>query len=170
MTTSVAPEPSRRTCRCGGLFPGTPGATAVWTVPCCSSTSPGSRRCRRRSPTRGRVGSEEVRDVINATFTSILELAHDQRGSLLKFGGDAVLLLLEGGGAALRAAVAARQMLDRLRARNPVATSGGEVTLGATVGVHVGPIDLFQLRGARSVGRGAVRACARARGAAPRAR
>lgn len=91
----------------------------------------------------GRVGSEEVRDVINATFTAILELAYDQGGSLLKFGGDAVLLLFEGDDAAARAAVAARRMLDRLLTRNPVHTSGGGVTLGATVGVHAGPVDLF---------------------------
>lgn len=92
---------------------------------------------------RGRIGAEEIRDVINATFSSILDVAYADGGSLLKFGGDAILLLFEGDRAPVRAARAARGMLDTLLARNPVKTSGGPIMLGATVGVSAGPVDLF---------------------------
>jgi class 3 adenylate cyclase/tetratricopeptide (TPR) repeat protein len=92
---------------------------------------------------RGRIGAEEIRDVINATFSAILDVAYADGGSLLKFGGDAILVLFDGDSAVPRASRAARMMLDVLLARNPVRTSAGTIRLGATVGVSAGPIDLY---------------------------
>ena len=44
----------------------------------------------------GRAGAEEVTEVMNATFAALLAVAYAQGGGLLKFGGDALLLLYEG--------------------------------------------------------------------------
>ena len=41
----------------------------------------------------GRIGAEEVRDVVNRTFEGLLDLSSSHGASLLKFGGDALLLL-----------------------------------------------------------------------------
>ena len=55
----------------------------------------------------GRVGAEEVTDAIASCFNELLAVAHGVGGSLLKFGGDAMLLLFTGDGHAERAARAA---------------------------------------------------------------
>src|SRR5207249_1536361 len=44
----------------------------------------------------GRLGAEEITDVIGSTFAELLVPAYEDGGSLLKFGGDALLLLFEG--------------------------------------------------------------------------
>src|SRR5215467_14800625 len=46
----------------------------------------------------GRAGAEEVTDVMNATFSALLDQAYALGGGLLKFGGDALLLLYQGDG------------------------------------------------------------------------
>ena len=57
---------------------------------------------------QGRAGAEEVTEVMNATFAALLAVAYEQGGGLLKFGGDALLLLYDGEDHAARAARAAR--------------------------------------------------------------
>src|SRR5919206_3737530 len=55
----------------------------------------------------GKAGAEEVTDVMNRTFSALLEVAYSHGGGLLKFGGDALLLLFsdsEHGGRAAQAA------------------------------------------------------------------
>src|SRR5437899_13043094 len=42
---------------------------------------------------KGKVGAEELTDVLGACFTRLLAIAYGNGGSLLKFGGDALLLL-----------------------------------------------------------------------------
>src|ERR1044071_6916502 len=63
----------------------------------------------------GRAGAEEVTEVMNATFSALLEVAYAEGGGLLKFGGDALLLLYEEAGHAARAAQAAFDMRRTLR-------------------------------------------------------
>ena len=55
----------------------------------------------------GKVGAEEVADAINACFEELLGVAYQCGGNLLKFGGDALLLLFTGEDHATRAAHAA---------------------------------------------------------------
>src|SRR5262245_2223902 len=45
---------------------------------------------------RGRIGAEELTEVLNRVFGAMLELAYERGGSLLKFGGDALLLFFTG--------------------------------------------------------------------------
>src|SRR5918992_5784338 len=44
----------------------------------------------------GKAGAEQVNDVMNATFGRLLEDAYSYGGGLLKFGGDALLILFDG--------------------------------------------------------------------------
>src|SRR3954452_11310579 len=45
---------------------------------------------------KGRLGAEEVTDVMSATFAQILAIAYDSAGGLVKLGGDALLLFFDG--------------------------------------------------------------------------
>ena len=45
---------------------------------------------------RGRIGAEELTSVLDLVFSRMLEIAYLQGGSLLKFGGDALLLMFTG--------------------------------------------------------------------------
>jgi len=42
---------------------------------------------------RGRIGAEELTELLNRVFGQMLALAYERGGSLLKFGGDALLLM-----------------------------------------------------------------------------
>src|SRR5690349_24588415 len=77
----------------------------------------------------GKAGAEEVTDVMNATFAALLQVAYAEGGGLLKFGGDALLLLYDGADHAQRAARAAFGMRRVLRAIGRPRTSAGAVQL-----------------------------------------
>src|ERR1700752_3037769 len=91
----------------------------------------------------GRAGAEEVTDVMNATFSALLEEAYALGGGLLKFGGDALLLLYEGDDHAARAARAAFEMRRTLRAIGRPRTSAGAVQLKMHAGLHSGRFQFF---------------------------
>jgi len=94
----------------------------------------------------GRVGAEEMADAISTCFGELLAVAYEGDGSLLKFGGDALLLLFTGGEAAddaARATRAAVGMRTRLRTVGKLETPGGRVNLRMSVGAHSGTFDLF---------------------------
>ena len=92
---------------------------------------------------RGREGAEEVTDVMNATFSALLDEAYALGGGLLKFGGDALLLLYQGDGHAARAARAAFEMRRALRAIGRPRTSVGAVQLRMHAGLHSGRFQFF---------------------------
>jgi class 3 adenylate cyclase/tetratricopeptide (TPR) repeat protein len=91
----------------------------------------------------GRAGAEEVTEVMNATFSALLEVAYGEGGGLLKFGGDALLLLYEEEGHAARAARAAFEMRRTLRAIGRPRTSAGAVQLKMHAGLHSGVFQFF---------------------------
>jgi class 3 adenylate cyclase/tetratricopeptide (TPR) repeat protein len=91
----------------------------------------------------GRAGAEEVTDVMNATFAALLDVAYAEGGGLLKFGGDALLLLYEGEDHARRAARAAFEMRRTLRAVGRPRTSAGAVNLRMHAGIHSGTFQFF---------------------------
>jgi class 3 adenylate cyclase/tetratricopeptide (TPR) repeat protein len=96
-----------------------------------------------RLSSRGRAGAEEITDVLNATFAALLAVAYAQGGGLLKFGGDALLLLYEGDDHAARAARAAFEMRRTLRAIGRLKTSAGAVQLKMHAGLHSGRFQFF---------------------------
>ena len=65
----------------------------------------------------GRIGAEELIEVLNGIFGRMLDLAFARGGSLLKFGGDALLLLFTGPDHATQACAAAVETRAALRAR-----------------------------------------------------
>ncbi|MGI8791956.1 MAG: adenylate/guanylate cyclase domain-containing protein [Acidimicrobiales bacterium] len=91
----------------------------------------------------GREGAEQVTLVIDDTFTDLLAAAYAAGGTLLKFGGDALLLFFEGNDHAPRASRAAYDMRARLRARGSMVTPAGKATLRMSVGVHSGTFNFF---------------------------
>jgi class 3 adenylate cyclase len=91
----------------------------------------------------GKVGAEEVTDVIGAVFTSLLSVAHGEGGGLIKFGGDALLLLFTGQDHPLKGARAAVGMRKALREIGAIETTAGKVTLRMSVGLHSGTFHFF---------------------------
>jgi class 3 adenylate cyclase/tetratricopeptide (TPR) repeat protein len=92
---------------------------------------------------KGRVGAEEMSDILNATFGSLLRVARADGAELVKWGGDAVLLLFDGTDHAARAARSAVRMRRALREFTKLATSSGNVTLRMSVGIHSGEFLFF---------------------------
>ncbi|HSL24754.1 MAG TPA: adenylate/guanylate cyclase domain-containing protein, partial [Acidimicrobiia bacterium] len=95
----------------------------------------------------GKVGAEEVTEVIGATFERLLAEAYSYGASLLKFGGDALLLFFPGEGHPLRACAAATEMRQALREIGRFQTTAGKVLLRMSVGVHSGAFDFFLVGG-----------------------
>ena len=94
---------------------------------------------------RGRIGAEELTEVLNRVFGEMLRVSYERGGGLLKFGGDALLLLFEEHGHAVQASSAAVEMRAALRQATQVPTSAGRVKLRMSVGVHTGAVDLFRV-------------------------
>ncbi|HUR74744.1 MAG TPA: AAA family ATPase, partial [Sporichthya sp.] len=85
---------------------------------------------------RGPEGAELLVTTINGVFEALLRLAYDNGGSLIKFGGDALLIFYEGEGHAQRATHAAFRMRERLRTVGRLEVSGVRGVLRMTVGLH----------------------------------
>ena len=103
----------------------------------------GFTRMSERLAQAGKAGAEEVTGVMNATFAALLEVAYANGGSLLKFGGDALLLFFDGDEHAPRAASAAHGMRATLRRIGRPRTSAGTVALRMHAGLHSGEIAFF---------------------------
>jgi len=95
----------------------------------------------------GKLGAEELTAVIAATFHELLAAAYSFGASLLKFGGDALLLFFARDRHAIRSCAAARAMQQRLDEVGVCVTSAGKVTLRMSVGIHSGMFDFFLVGG-----------------------
>ena len=92
---------------------------------------------------RGREGAEQITDTIGGSFASILKVAYENGASLLKFGGDALLLWFQDHGHAARACAAAMRMRGMLDEVGRIELPGARVTLRMSQGVHTGSFDFF---------------------------
>ena len=92
---------------------------------------------------KGKLGAEEVTEVMNRTFERLLDVAYAFGGGLLKFGGDALLLFFTGEDHAARACDAAYGMRTALRELGQPQTSVGPVELKMHVGIHADTYDFF---------------------------
>ncbi len=99
-----------------------------------------SERLARRG---GREGAEQLADAIGGCFERLLGVAYGKGGGLLKFGGDALLLLFDGDAHLERACASAVAMGQRLRELGPIETGSAPVTLRMSVGVHSAQYLLF---------------------------
>jgi len=92
---------------------------------------------------RGTVGAEQLSDAVDHTFGALLSVAREDGADLLKWGGDAVVLLLDGDGHAVRAARAAHRMRAALRDLVRRRALPVAVELRMSIGVHSGAFDMF---------------------------
>lgn len=100
-----------------------------------------------RLAARGKVGAEEITDVIGSVFAEMLGVAARYGADLLKWGGDASLLFFSepaSAARACRAAVLMSQMMGRI---GRLKTSVGRVSLGVSIGAHCGGFDFYLLGG-----------------------
>jgi class 3 adenylate cyclase/tetratricopeptide (TPR) repeat protein len=103
----------------------------------------GFTRLTERLARKGNVGAEEMSDILSATFAGLLTETRDDGADLVKWGGDAMLLLFQGSEHAARAARAAHRMRAAMRVIGRVLTTSGNVTLRMSVGIHSGEFDFF---------------------------
>ncbi len=92
---------------------------------------------------KGREGAEQITDAIGRSFESILLVAYQNDGGLLKFGGDALLLWFAGEGHAERACRATFLMRQVLEDVGRIALPDARVTLAMAQGVHSGQFHFF---------------------------
>ena len=92
-------------------------------------------------------GAELLVDAINTCFTELLADAWANGGSLLKFGGDALLLWFDGPEHQLRACASAYAMRRTLRDVGRIRAGGAQVVLRMSVGIHSGSYQMFLVGG-----------------------
>ncbi len=112
---------------------------------CCFVDISGFTALSERLARRGRIGAEELTEVLNHVFSRMLEVAYSKGGALLKFGGDALLLAFAGRDNAVMGAQGAVAMRAALREAKTLPTSVGRVNLRMSVGVHSGTFHLFRV-------------------------
>ena len=91
----------------------------------------------------GNEGVEHLLDIIDGCFSPLLDDAYAAGGTLLKFGGDALLLWFEGPEHAARACDAALAMRATLRRIGQIRAGATTVVLRMSVGVHTGDFQFF---------------------------
>jgi class 3 adenylate cyclase/tetratricopeptide (TPR) repeat protein len=92
---------------------------------------------------RGKIGAELMRDTLDGVFTALLDEAYDWGAGLLKWGGDALLLLFDGPHHEERSARAAWEMQRTIDRVGRVSASGARVTLRMSVGIGTGRFHFF---------------------------
>lgn len=92
-----------------------------------------------RLAAKGKAGAEEITVLLNTCFEALIGAAYDYGGEIIKFGGDALLVLYRGPDHERRSANAALAMQRALMSSR--AARGANLTM--TVGVGRGPFDVF---------------------------
>jgi class 3 adenylate cyclase/tetratricopeptide (TPR) repeat protein/ABC-type cobalamin transport system ATPase subunit len=98
----------------------------------------GFTRLTERLAARGRFGAEEMSDHLDVVLSELLTAAYDHGGWLVKWGGDALLLMFDTADHALRACDAAAAMQSTMRRVGTLETSVGRVRLRMSIGIHTG--------------------------------
>jgi len=89
----------------------------------------------------GREGAEELTNLLNQCFGGMIEIIDAHGGDVLKFGGDALLVLFEGPQHTARAAAACHEMRSLIERRWSTRLVK-RIELGISQGVHSGTFDL----------------------------
>src|SRR6187455_3501071 len=84
---------------------------------------------------KGKVGAELMRDTLDGVFRALLDEAYDWGAGLLKWGGDALLLMFDGPEHAQRAARACWEMQRTIERVGRLKVTGGTVTLRMSIGI-----------------------------------
>lgn len=101
---------------------------------------------------RGARGPEELTTLLNQYFTRMIDLIEAEGGEVVKFAGDAVMVLFPAGDEPLgyavrRAAQAAEAMQAAMAEFAQLQTSAGPVALGMKVGLGAGEVLVMQVGG-----------------------
>ena len=88
---------------------------------------------------KGKAGAEEITALINTCFTALIDSAYEYGGEVLKFGGDALLILFRGDNHERRCADAGLLMQRALHSSR----AAKQANLTMTVGAAAGPFDVF---------------------------
>ena len=97
-----------------------------------------------RLQARGRAGAEELVMAISGVFEGLIGIAHRRGGDVLKFRGDALLLLFSGDAHAERACRASSEMQWFIeRTGGKMMSSVGEVELRMSTGIYSGTCHFF---------------------------
>ena len=92
---------------------------------------------------RGKPGAEELIVLISRCYSGLIDVAERFGGDVLKFRGDALLLLFDGGGHERRAALAALGMQSFVAEAGAGEASVGPVHLSMAGGLVSGPCHFF---------------------------
>lgn len=88
---------------------------------------------------KGKAGAEEITELVNECFVALIDAAYAFGGEVLKFGGDAILVLFRGSDHMVRcgrAGIGLQQALAASRAAR-------DAHLSMSVGAAAGPFDVF---------------------------
>jgi class 3 adenylate cyclase/tetratricopeptide (TPR) repeat protein len=102
----------------------------------------GFTRLTERLAAKGRFGAEEMSDHLDLVLSALLESAYGFGGWLVKWGGDALLLMYDGPEHAQRACAGAAAMRASIQRVGSLDTSVGRTRLRMSVGIHTGVFDL----------------------------
>jgi class 3 adenylate cyclase/tetratricopeptide (TPR) repeat protein len=92
---------------------------------------------------KGKEGAEQITEAIGTSFESILHVAYEDGGALLKFGGDAMLVWFGGDGHEARACRAGVAMRQVLRAVGRIEVPGARTSLRMSQAVQSGRFHFF---------------------------
>src|SRR3954454_17871814 len=92
---------------------------------------------------KGKIGAELMRDTLDGVFRALLDEAYDWGAGLLKWGGDALLLLFDGPDHELRACRAAWEMQKTIDRVGRLRLPDGTLILRMSAGIASGQIDCF---------------------------
>ncbi len=98
-----------------------------------------------RLAARGRLGAEELITLISRCYSGLIDIGGRYGGDVLKFRGDALLLLFDGEGHEERGAHAALAMQAFVAEAGSAESSVGPVRLGMAGGLVSGPCHFFLL-------------------------
>ena len=92
---------------------------------------------------KGKIGAELMRDTLDGVFKALLDEAYDWGAGLLKWGGDALLLMYDGPDHERRACRAAWEMQRTIDRVGRLHLSSGTLTLRMSVGIGTGAFQFF---------------------------
>ena len=96
-----------------------------------------------RLAAQGRAGAEELVFLISSVFDGLIGAAAQRGGDVLKFRGDALLILFDGPRHEQRACTAAVEMQSVIAQSGRADSSVGHVALSMATGVFSGPCQFF---------------------------
>ncbi|UCC80835.1 MAG: tetratricopeptide repeat protein [Candidatus Zixiibacteriota bacterium] len=88
----------------------------------------------------GRIGGEKLTEIINRCFNPLLDIVFACGGDVIKFGGDAFLVLFKGNDRSTRAFECAADLIDWISENGRIETPVGNFDLGIHTGISEGKI------------------------------